>query len=87
MANHASAKKSIRQTIKRTVINKSRLSRIRTYIKKVHQAIDVGSKQNASDAFIVAQSEIMKGVTKKIFKLNTASRAISRLACKIKKMI
>jgi small subunit ribosomal protein S20 len=86
MANHSSAKKALRQTIKKTLINKSRISRIRTYIKKVSQAISAGSKQEAKDALIIAQSEVMRGVTKRVLKLNTASRKISRLAQKLKNM-
>lgn len=86
MANHTSAKKAIRQTIKKTLINKNRSSRIKTYIKKVLQAIGEGSLESAKSALIVAQSEIMKGVTKNIIKLNTASRKISRLSQKIKNM-
>ncbi|WP_316355035.1 30S ribosomal protein S20 [Candidatus Trichorickettsia mobilis] len=86
MANHSSAKKALRQTIKKTLINKSRISRIRTYIKKVSQAIAAGSQQEARDALIIAQSEVMRGVTKRVLKLNTASRKISRLAQKLKNM-
>lgn len=87
MANHASAKKAYRQTIKNTLINKSRMSRIRTFMKKVIVAIESGSKQAASDAFIVAQSEIMRGVKHGIIKLNTGSRKVSRLSKKIKSMV
>ncbi len=86
MANHSSAKKAIRQTEKKTFINKNRVSRIRTYLKKVSQAVTSGSKDDASKALIVAQSEIMKGVSNKVIKLNTASRKISRLAQKVKNM-
>ncbi len=86
MANHSSAKKAIRQTVKKTLINKNRASRIKTYIKKVLQEIDNGSKENANLALVTAQSEVMKGVTKKIIKLNTASRKISKLSQKIKNM-
>ena len=86
MANHSSAKKALRQTIKKTLVNKSRISRIKTYIKKVQQAITAGSKQEAKEALIIAQSEIMRGVSKKVLKLNTASRKISRLAQKLKNM-
>lgn len=86
MANHSSAKKALRQAIKRTVINKNRASRIKTYIKKVYKAIATGSKEDAKSAFVATQSEIMKGVSKKTWKLNTASRTISRLAQKLKSM-
>jgi len=86
MANHSSAKKAARQNIKRTLINKSRTSRIKTYIKKVLQAIDEGKVEAAKAAFIVAQSEIMKGVSRKTLKLNTASRKVGRLAQRVKNM-
>ena len=86
MANHSSAKKALRQTIKKTLVNKNRTSRIKTYIKKVLQAVDSGVQEDAANALIAAQSEIMKGVTKKVLKLNTASRKISRLSKKIKNM-
>lgn len=84
MANHASAKKACRQTESKTLINKSRMSRIRTFIKKVTIAIESGSKDEAAEAFKVTQSEIMRGVKSGIIKLNSASRKISRLASKIK---
>ncbi len=86
MANHSSTKKSIRQTQKKTLINKSRLSRIKTYIKKVEFEISNDSKERANEALIKAHSEIMKGVGKKIIMLNTASRKISRLSKRIKDM-
>lgn len=86
MANHSSAKKALRQTIKRTLINKSRLSRIRTYIKKVNTAIENNLKNEAMAALVKMQSEVMKGVIKGIIKKNAASRKISRLAIKINKI-
>lgn len=86
MANHSSAKKAIRQTVKKTFVNKNRVSRIKTYIKKVLQEISSGSKESARVALILAQSELMKGVTKNVIKLNTASRKISRLSQRIKNM-
>lgn len=86
MANHSSAKKAIRQTVKQTIVNKNRISRIRTYVKKVLAAVNSGSRDLANTAFINAQSEIMKGVTKKVLKLNNASRKISKLSLKIKNM-
>lgn len=84
MANHASAKKACRQTEVKTLVNKSRMSRIRTFLKKVTVAIEAGSKEAAAEAFIDAQSEVMRGVKARIIKLNAASRKISRLSKKIK---
>lgn len=86
MANHESAKKAYRQTLKRTLANKSRKSRIKTFIKKVLAAIASGTQGDATIALRVAQSEIMRGVKCNIIKLNTASRTVSRLAQKIKTM-
>ncbi|XVN41285.1 MAG: 30S ribosomal protein S20 [Rickettsia endosymbiont of Argas persicus] len=86
MANHSSAKKAARQTIKKTLVNKKRASAIKTFIKKVLHEINQGNKENANSALIVAQSKIMKGVKKNIIKLNTASRKISKLSVQIKNM-
>ncbi|AAU04088.1 30S ribosomal protein S20 [Rickettsia typhi] len=86
MANHSSAKKVVRQTIKRTLINKKRSSAIKTFIKKVMYEISRGNKEDANLALSVAQSKIMQGVKKNIIKLNTASRKISRLSRQIKNL-
>jgi len=86
MANHESAKKAYRQTIKKTLNNKSRISRMKTYIKKVLSAVTAGSAEEAESMFKVAQSEIMRAVKKKIIKLNTASRKVSGLASKVKSL-
>ncbi|MEY3196689.1 MAG: ribosomal protein [Pseudomonadota bacterium] len=86
MANHASAKKAYRQTLKRTANNKSRSSKIKTCIKKVLAAVSAGSVKDAESAFKIAQSEIMRGVKHGIYKLNTASRRVSLLASKIKSL-
>lgn len=86
MANHSSAKKAARQTVKRTLINKKRSSAIKTFIKKVVHEISLGNKENANLALSVAQSKIMQGVKKNIIKLNTASRKISRLSRQIKSL-
>jgi small subunit ribosomal protein S20 len=83
MAHHPSAKKRIRQTVKRTAINRSRLSRIRTFIKKVEQAVASGDPDSARQALRAAEPEIRRGVNKGVLKLNTASRRISRLWKKV----
>jgi small subunit ribosomal protein S20 len=83
MAHHPSAKKRIRQTAKRTEINRSRLSRIRTFIKKVEQAVASGDPDSARAALRAAEPEIRRGVNKGVLKLNTASRRISRLSKKV----
>jgi small subunit ribosomal protein S20 len=86
MANHTSAKKSIRQIAKRTIVNKQRMSQMKTYIKKLEAAIAQQDKQNIAELFKQTQSLIMKGVTKNLLKKNTASRKISRLAARVKKV-
>lgn len=86
MANHKSSIKRIRTTQKRTEVNKSRLSRIRTFVKKVELAIGAGDAKEAKTALKAAQPELHRGVTKGIFKKNTVARKISRLAQKIKKL-
>ena len=84
MANTPSAKKRIRNTLRKTDINKSRRSRIKTFVKKVEDAIETKDAKSAMDSLKAAQPEIMRGVTKGIFHKNTASRKISRLSSRIK---
>ncbi|MDG2300056.1 MAG: 30S ribosomal protein S20 [Planktomarina sp.] len=86
MANSPQAKKRARQIERRTTVNKNRRSRIRSFLKKVEEAIESGDKKAASAALIAAQPEIMRGVTKGIFHKNTASRKISRLASRVKEV-
>ena len=86
MANHKSAKKRIRRNLARAEINKSRISRIRTFIKKVDTAISVGNAEEAKQALKHAQPEIMRGVSKGVLHKNTASRKMSRLASNVKKI-
>tara|TARA_A100001011_G_C13803542_1_gene631955 strand:+ start:72 stop:335 length:264 start_codon:yes stop_codon:yes gene_type:complete len=84
MANTPSAKKRVRQLVKKTEVNKARRSRIKTFVKKVEDCLTSGDSKNAMEAFKLAQPEIQRGVTKGIFHKNTASRKISRLAKRIK---
>ena len=84
MANTPSAKKRIRNTLRKADINKSRRSRIKTFVKKVEDAIETKDAKSAMDSLKAAQPEIMRGVTKGIFHKNTASRKISRLSSRIK---
>ena len=86
MANHQSAKKRIRRNLARAEINKARISRIRTFTKKVEVAVDVGDADGAKDALRLAQPEIMRGVSKGVLHKKTASRKISRLAAGVKKI-
>lgn len=84
MANSSSAKKRVRQTERRTEINRDRRSRIRSSIKKVEETIASGDKSAAQAALKEAQPEIMRGALKGIVHKNTASRKISRLSARIK---
>jgi small subunit ribosomal protein S20 len=84
MANSPQAKKRARQNDRRFQINKARRSRIRTYLRKVEEAIDSGDKEAAAGALKAAQPELMRGVTKGVFHKNTASRKMSRLAARVK---
>lgn len=84
MANHKSAKTRINRNGKRAVINGARRSKVRTFIKKVEALIAENNKEQALEAFKVAESEMMVAVRKGVFVLNTASRTVSRLSKKIK---
>ncbi len=86
MANHKSSEKRIRQTETKTEVNRIRVSRIRTFIKKVETAIASGKQDDAKLALKEAQPEIMRGVSKGVVKMGTASRKISRLSARIKKL-
>ena len=84
MANHASAKKRIRQTERRSTINRNRLSRVRTFIKKVELAIDAGDVDGAKEALKEAQPVIMRSSQLGVLHRNMASRKVSRLAARVK---
>ena len=84
MANHKTAKKRIRRNANRSEINKSRVSRIRTFLKRVETAIASGDQGAAQTALKEAQPELMRGVSKGVLHKNTASRKMSRLSAKVK---
>lgn len=86
MANTPSAKKRILQTRKRTAVNTARRSRIRTFIRKVEEAIKGGDAAAAREALRAAQPEIMRGTAKGVLHANTAARKVSRLAHRVKVM-
>ena len=86
MANHVSSKKRIRRNSRMEVVNKVRKNRVRSFIKKVEVAIEQSDKTKAQEAFILAQPEMHRSVTKGIFKKNTISRKLSRLSARIKKI-
>ena len=83
MANTPQAKKRIRRNAKREVINHSRISRIRTFIKSVESAIADGRKGDAAEALKRVQPEIARGVARGVIHKNTASRKFSRLSKRV----
>ncbi|MEM7719211.1 MAG: 30S ribosomal protein S20 [Pseudomonadota bacterium] len=84
MANSPQSKKRARQNLRRFDVNKARRSRIRTYLRKVEEAIASGDKDAAASALKQAQPELMRGVTKGVYHKNTAARKVSRLAARVK---
>jgi small subunit ribosomal protein S20 len=84
MANTPSAKKAARKIARRTAINTIPRSRMRTFIRKVEEAIASGDKTAAREAFLAAEPQIMKAASKGILHRNTASRKVSRLASRVK---
>lgn len=84
MANTLQAKKRVRRNANREEINKARRSRIRTFVKKVEQAVEAGNADEAKLALKEAQPELMRGVTKGVLHKKTASRKVSRLAKRVK---
>jgi len=83
MANTVSAKKMTRKIAKRTAINRSRRSRMRTFLKKVEEAIASGNRNAAAEALRAAEPELMRAAQKGIVHKNTASRKVSRLAHRV----
>jgi small subunit ribosomal protein S20 len=86
MANTPQSKKRARQTLRRTAVNKARRSRIRTFLRKVEEAIASGDATAAQTALRAAQPELMRGVTKGVMHKNTASRKMSRLSARVKSL-
>ncbi|MGN0904780.1 MAG: 30S ribosomal protein S20 [Alphaproteobacteria bacterium] len=84
MANHLSSKKRIRRNARCAAVNSARMSRVRTFMKKVTTAVEKGDKAAAQEAFRTAESEIMRAVSKGTMHQNTASRKVSRLSARIK---
>jgi small subunit ribosomal protein S20 len=83
MPHHKSAEKRLRQTETRTIVNRARLSRVRTFVKKVETAIETGDKAAAQSALQVAQPELHRATTKGVLHKNTVARKLSRLATRI----
>jgi small subunit ribosomal protein S20 len=83
MANTPQARKRIRRNDRRAEINGARVSRIRTFVKKVEAALDAGDKGAATVALAAAQPELQRGVSKGVLHKNMASRKFSRLTKRI----
>lgn len=86
MANTPQSKKRARQNEARHQVNKARRSRIRTFLRRVEEAIASGDKTAAAEALKNAQPELMRGVTKGVFHKNTAARKMSRLSSRVKSL-
>jgi small subunit ribosomal protein S20 len=86
MANTNSAKKATRKLAARTAVNKARRSRVRSFVRKVEEAIASGDQTLAAAALKAAQPELMRAATKGVLHSNTASRKVSRLAGRVKAM-
>ncbi len=84
MANTAQSKKRARQSVARQDVNKARRSRIRTFLRKVEEALASGQQNVAAEALKNAQPELARGVTKGVMHKNTVARKMSRLASRVK---
>jgi len=84
MANTSSAKKAVRKIVARTEVNRDRRGRVRTFVRKVEEAIASGNKDEALAALKAAEPEIMRAASKGVVQKNTASRKVSRLTVRVK---
>jgi small subunit ribosomal protein S20 len=84
MPSHPSAEKRVRQTVRRTAVNKNRKSQIRTAVRKAEEAIAAGDKAAAAAALKLAEPAIMRGVSKGVIHKNTGARKVSRLTARLK---
>ena len=84
MANTSSAKKAARKIVRRAEVNKNRLSRVRSYVRKVEEALSSGDKKAAADALMAAQPELARAASKGVLHRNTTSRKIARLTARVK---
>jgi small subunit ribosomal protein S20 len=86
MANTSSAKKATRKIARRAAVNGNRVTRVRTYVRKVDEALASGDQAVAAAALKAAQPELMRAVSKGVLHKKTMSRKISRLAARVKKL-
>ncbi len=84
MANTSSAKKNVRKMARKTAVNKARRSAVRTFLRRVEEAITAGDKTAATAALQLAEPALMRAVSRGVFHKNTASRKISRLSKRVK---
>ncbi|MBL4617152.1 MAG: 30S ribosomal protein S20 [Robiginitomaculum sp.] len=84
MANTTSAQKAVRQIARRTAVNKSRRTKVRSTLRVVEEAIDSGDQTAAKAALAIAEPTMMKAVSKGVYHKNTAARKISRLSGRVK---
>ena len=85
MANTPGAKKAVRKIERRTEVNKARRSRVRTFLRRFEEAVAAGDAAAAKTAFVEAQSELMRAVTKGVVHKNTGARKVARLAAQLKR--
>ena len=86
MANTPGAKKAVRKIERRTEVNRARRSRVRTFLRRFEEAVAAGDAQVAATAFVEAQSELMRAVSKGVVHKNTGARKVSRLAAQLRKL-
>jgi small subunit ribosomal protein S20 len=86
MANTKSAKKAARKIARRTIVNKSRRSRVRNYVRRVEEAIAAGDRSRALAVMKEAEPQIMRAAQKGVLHKNSASRKVSRLVARIAKL-
>ena len=86
MANTSSAKKAARSSARKAVVNKDRISKVRTSVRKVEEAIVGGKKVDAESALKLATTEVMRGAVKGVMHKNAASRKVSRLTHRVRAM-
>lgn len=87
MANTTSAKKATRKIARRTAVNRSRRSQMRTYVRKVEEAIATGDRSVAAAALRDAEPLLMRAAQKGVVHKNTASRKVSRLAVRVNALV
>lgn len=84
MANTSSAKKNVRKMERKTAVNAARRSRVRTFLRRVEDALNAGDRKSAETALKLAEPELMRAVSRGVYHKNTAARKISRLSSRCK---